>query len=415
MFTFCHLTKQEYNDFQANHPNANFMNSPEAMELKEADGWKVEYVGVKENGQIVCASNLTSIPVMKIYRYFYAQRGFLMDFANQELISFFTKELKKYCRTQKGLYLVVDPNVFYKERDIDGNIVEDGYDNSFVVENLEKVGFQHQGFTLGYDTVAWVRWIFTLYINGRSKEQLLKDFHQQTRWSINKTIKQGIEVRELGLDEIDIFLDMMDETAVRRGFESREHDFYKKQIEIFKDKGKLLVAYLDVDAFQKRLDEEKEDLDKQMEDIQQKLAEIPNSKKFIKKQKVVQEALDLNTKKQQEAKELKEKYGSIVNMATSFFILCNNEVTYMHSATNDVFRKYYAPYALQWHMIQYAVDHGMNRYDFYGISGNFDKEDPGYGVYDFKKGFTGVVEELVGDFILPIRPVAYKLYKTLKG
>ena len=91
-------------------------------------------------------------------------------------------------------------------------------------------------------------------------------------------------------------------------------------------------------------------------------------------------------------------------MATAFFILCNNEVTYMHSATNDVFSKYYAPYALQWHMIQYAVDHGMNRYDFYGISGNFDKEDPGYGVYDFKKGFTGVVEELVGDFILPIRP-----------
>ena len=51
MYNFCHLTKQEYNDFQVNHPNANFMNAPESMELKEAEGWKVEYVGVKENGQ----------------------------------------------------------------------------------------------------------------------------------------------------------------------------------------------------------------------------------------------------------------------------------------------------------------------------------------------------------------------------
>lgn len=415
MMEFCQLTQEEYINFQQNHPYANFMNTLEAMELKEADGWKVEYVGVKKENELVCATPLTSIPVMKIYRYFYAQRGFLMDYHDKDVLSFFTKELKAHCAKQKGLYLVADPNVFYKERDIDGNLVEGGYDNSYVVENLEEVGFQHQGFTLGYDTVAWVRWIFTLYINGRSKEQLLKDFHQQTRWSINKTLKQGIQVRELGLDEIDIFLNMMDETAKRRGFESREHDFYKKQISIFKDKGKLLLAYLDVDAYKERLNKEREEQLEEMAQVDAKLEEIPNSKKFIKKKRVIQEALDLNEKNQKEADSLKEQYGSVINMATSYFILSDKEVVYMHSATDDTFRKYNAPYALQWEMIQYAVDHGINRYDFYGISGDFDKESPEYGVYDFKRGFTGVVEELVGDFILPINAAAYKLYKTIKG
>ena len=62
-----------------------------------------------------------------------------------------------------------------------------------------------------------------------------------------------------------------------------------------------------------------------------------------------------------------------------------------------------------------AVNYGYNRYNFYGISGIFDKEDESYGVYDFKRGFTGVVEEYIGYFTLPISDMMYKMYKKLKG
>ena len=41
-------------------------------------------------------------------------------------------------------------------------------------------------------------------------------------------------------------------------------------------------------------------------------------------------------------------------------------------------------YAIQWTMINYAIDHGIDRYNFYGISGNFS-EDEDVGVIKFKK------------------------------
>ena len=102
-------------------------------------------------------------------------------------------------------------------------------------------------------------------------------------------------------------------------------------------------------------------------------------------------------------------------MAASEFILYNNEIIYMFSGAYEEFRSFYASYALQWHMITYALEHGYTKYNFLGITGNFDPESEDYGVYQFKRGFPGTVEELVGDFILPVNKLTYGLYKKLKG
>lgn len=65
-------------------------------------------------------------------------------------------------------------------------------------------------------------------------------------------------------------------------------------------------------------------------------------------------------------------------------------------------------YHLQWHMIKYAKSHNINRYNFYGITGVFSNEADDFGVQQFKKGFNAHVEELIGDFIKPVRPILYK-------
>ena len=52
------------------------------------------------------------------------------------------------------------------------------------------------------------------------------------------------------------------------------------------------------------------------------------------------------------------------------------------------------------------------RYNFYGIPANINKHPKDYGIYDFKKGFTGYVEELIGEYELPINPF-YSLFKFI--
>ena len=414
MKEFCLLQEEEYARFQETSELRGFLNSREAIKLKEMNGWETEYAGVKEDGRIIAATPLTYIPVMKIYRFCHAQSGFLCDYRDTETLRFFTEELKKYLTGRKVMYMMINPNMNYLERDMDGNPVEGGYDNSDVMKTLQELGFEHQGFPTDYSAFTMISWVFAMNLKDKTYEQVLKEMDQQTRWSANRTQKQGIQVRELKADEIDKFIRMEEETARRRGFEMREKDFYRNQLKAYGDHAKVLLAYLDLNEFKKRLAEEKEQLEKEMAEIEAKLAEMPGSKKFQKKQKVAQEALDLNAKKLQEALEEEEKHGSILEMAASFFIVYDNEAVYLYSAANDEFRKYYAPYAIQLEMIRYAIDNHIPRYNFYGISGNFDKEASDYGVYEFKRGFGGQVEQLLGEFILPVNKAVYKLYKTVK-
>ena len=73
-----------------------------------------------------------------------------------------------------------------------------------------------------------------------------------------------------------------------------------------------------------------------------------------------------------------------------------------------------AQYFIQWEMIKYGIKNNYKRYNFYGISGNFDKNDPSYGIYEFKKGFGGYVMELLGDYECGVG-ITYKIYNFLKG
>lgn len=59
---------------------------------------------------------------------------------------------------------------------------------------------------------------------------------------------------------------------------------------------------------------------------------------------------------------------------------------------------------MQWKMIQEAVEKDCEKYNFYGV-----RPVEGDGVYNFKLGFRGKVEELLGTFILPIGMIG-KMY-----
>jgi lipid II:glycine glycyltransferase (peptidoglycan interpeptide bridge formation enzyme) len=48
-------------------------------------------------------------------------------------------------------------------------------------------------------------------------------------------------------------------------------------------------------------------------------------------------------------------------------------------------------YHLQWEMIKFAKAHHIDRYNFYGITGDFSESSEDYGVQQFKKGFNAHV------------------------
>lgn len=410
---FVTLSEQEYDGYAKKHSCANFLNSIYSGRKFEKKQWKTEYLGLKEQEQIVAATLLVSTPLRK-YRYFYAPRGFLMEFHDQALIKVFTDHLQAHMKKQNGLYLKVDPYVPYRQHDENGDIVADGFCNEDVLANLRACGYEHQGFSIGYDEASQCRWMSVLDLKDKTKEQVLKEMNSQTRQNVKNTIKNNIKVRELAFDELHILDEIVDVTSERRGFSNLSLAYYEEEYDIFKEHAKAYFAYLDLDDYLARIYADREKEEAVVQAAKEALKENEHSKNSKTRLQTATQHLESLAKREKEALELQKDHAHVVPLAAAMFIKYGNEIIYLTSGSYDQYKRFKGPYALQWHMIQMAIEEGYRYYNFYGISGLFEKEQEGYGVFDFKRGFRADVVELLGDFILPIQPKAYKTYRTMQ-
>ncbi len=96
-------------------------------------------------------------------------------------------------------------------------------------------------------------------------------------------------------------------------------------------------------------------------------------------------------------------------IAGSLAIHCGDKVWYLYGASSNEHRNVMPNYLVQWAMIRWAIEEGCRIYDFRGVSGSLDENDPLYGIYRFKKGFNGELTEFVGEMDLILKPFANKM------
>ena len=391
---FLEITEEEYRKYWENHPLKAFLSAPEIGELRKSNGWDVYFVGVKKKSDVAAAAMIVSHKRHFGKYEFYAPRGVLVDYEDKELLNYFLKEIKKFVKEHHGYIFRMDPYVIYKERDIDGNIVEGGEDHSNVVSFLEEFGFKK----VSIPEMEQVGWMFSLPLEGKSREQILKEMKPNTRNTIRKTEKIGITVKELGYDELDRFQNIMVETGERKNFSIRSVDYYKKMYELFHDKGevKYYVTELDLVKYKEKLEEEKKN-------ATEKLSSLSDAKYNDGQRKNLENEIVSYEKRIKEAEDIrKEKNTDVITLSGSMFMIIEPEVIYLSSGNYEEFMKFNSQYLLQWMMIQYGIEHGFKKHNFYGIPANINEHPKDYGIYEFKRGFNGIVEELIGEFELPI-------------
>lgn len=413
---FIEITKEQFHEFSLANPTGGFWQSIDMAELREWNSWTCVYVGLEEKGSLLAAAMLSYRRVFMGATFVQALRGFLIDYENTELLQAFHQGLQAYLKQINCMYFKMDPYLPYQELDENGDRVPNGFDHQGVVDTLCSLGYEHGGFLRGLTNEREPNWMFVLPLQGKSETDLLKSFDHQTRWSINKTLKMGIKVREFSIEELPKYKEIMEHTGDRRGFDDHDTHYYEGLFQTFGSHGHLrcLFAELDVVDYQMRLSKDAKRIQEELQEVETQLVAIPNSKKYNKKRKVLFEDLALVEKKQAEAKQLQENHGNTILLAASTFILYGNEVMYLYSGAYEEFMKFNGPYAIQWEMITYALSHGYQYYNFYGISGIFEKSAPDYGIYEFKKGFTGQVVQLLGDFYLYPQKGKYQLYQALR-
>lgn len=406
------LTKEEFNEYASKHPLNMFFQSSYWGELKSITGWKHFMVGIKNDGKIEAATLILGkkIPIFNRYIY-YAPRGFLIDYNNTDLLKKFTLEVKKYLKKKKGIFIKINPYVIYQERDINGDIVENGIDNKNVVEELKKLGFIHTGFTINYGKDLEPRWISVLDLEGKTEEGLLKDMRSTTRWGINNSYKHGLKLVEIDKSRINEFKKLMEHTGERRGFIDRSEAYYEKMYDAFSkdDKIKIMLVELDIDEYLYNLNNQKQqNLLKQVE-----AKNKPDSAKAKRVLKELQSQFESLEKRISNLEKLQKEKGNKIVVAGGLFMTFGTQVVSLFGASYREYMKFNGQFFLNFKMIKYALNNGYKKYNFYGITGEFNEDSEMFGLFDFKRGFNAHVEELIGEFTLITNKFFYKIYNLM--
>ena len=105
-------------------------------------------------------------------------------------------------------------------------------------------------------------------------------------------------------------------------------------------------------------------------------------------------------------------YHQDMPIAGTIEVFCGRKAWYLYGASSNDHRNLMPNYLLQWTMIQRAMERGCTAYDFRGVPGGVSEDHPLYGLYRFKKGFSGVYTKFTGLFthsFLPMGRVSVEL------
>lgn len=411
-FFWRNLTDEELDAFSSSIKEGNFQQTSHMkhLELLNYPNAQVSIVGVVDKDDVVLAATEIIFVHTKFGVMGNIWCGPLCDPNNKPLLQAMSDAIYACAKRVKAYCVQCVPNDVYMKRDSFGN--PDGDPNSQGVENYKDLHWEHKGFDRGYGGVL-CRWMYVKDLTGISNEQeLVQSFSKNTKRNVKIAQKSCVQVRQLKRDELSIFHDICGLSSERQGFKNRTESYSRNFYDSYGDLAHFMVAEIHLDKYLQVWEDKLQDARKEITQLEPEEQQGTLSDKRANRLKTARQNEQASLKRIENAKEYIQEDGTVVPVAAALFVADSHELVYLMSGSNDKYAKFYAPTALQAWAMNWCIEHGLTRYNFYGISGYFDNEnDPGHGVLEFKQGFNGNVEEMFGEFTLPVKPLQYKMKK----
>ena len=407
---FTELTDKEFEKFVSKHEQESYMQTLDLKRFKENNNIKCYLVGVKENKKVLAATLLYSIGSFLKKKRFYSSRGFIIDYNNKELLTFFVDKIKKFIKEKNGMSLTIDPNIIYRVRNSNGEIINEEK-NDKVINTLKELGFTHFGFNNYFETMQ-VRWVYRLKLDS-NYDELKNNFIKSTRKNIEATHNNGVRIREGNVEDIKSLSKIFKETAERDEFNTKSYEYYKSMFESMPNNIKVYMAYIDTKLHLELTEKKLKDEEINNKEIEKKMQTDMVGNKLRNKKEVSDNLIKKYKEEIKEAKEMVKENPNGIDIGALISMKSGTDYISLSSGTLTNYKKYYPKYALYDAHISDAYKMGFEYVNFYGIAGDFNPENKYYGIYEFKKGFNGNVVEYIGEFTIGIG-ITYKLFRALR-
>lgn len=405
------ITFNQLDLLSAGHPQGGLQQTGHMAHLAAPDVAATDLIGVTRNG-VLTAGCLIAWTRGRFGLEGSIWLGPLCTLDDPKLLENMTRGIRLAARRRHAVSVTCWPNIEYQRHDAVGNPI--GVPDTMILDAYRSCGWKHRGFDTGYGKVV-NRWNWVRTFDGiKDEKTLLSSYKPRTRWSVNRARTSGVRVRELGADELGTFVNIERRTAGRRGFTARDEDYYRRFKETFGSRARFMLAEIHANELLAGLTAEHDRLADQLDSLKTRYEAHATTR--LKRQ-IDDTARNLTAleRRLDEARAL-TTHGSVIPAACALFVEHRRETVYLTAGALPEYRAYQAP-ALLVHegMLRLCVNSTQpRRFNMYGITGVFnDPDDEGRGVLEFKQGFNGHAEELVGAFILPTSTIRYKLVEAV--
>lgn len=427
MYKFKEINASEVDKFNMSIEKGHILQTSYWAKLKK--DWNAIFLaGFDKNDNIVLTAtvHLRKLPYIGI-KMGYIPRGFVCDFENKELLREFTDYLKGFAKKNKIGFITLDPDVHLRENE---ELIPKAQE---IKDYLKSLGYKNSD-SKNFEGIQ-PNFVFRMDLPAEGdkatiKKEVFKSFSSKTRYNIKVAEERGLVVEAYDKDNVtdevlSRFHEIMVTTGKRDNFIVRHKEYFADMIEYLYPYCRLyMVKYSyknDFERLSEKLKKQEDEKARALAKIETQKAKLAEEEDADKKSRIEKKIADQEKRVSENDRQIegfRKKIDSIqefkdqeIYLSGSIYLYYGNKAWYLYGASENILRDAMPNFAMQWAMIEDSVDLGSSVYDFRGVSGDLNPENPLYGLYKFKKGFNGDFVEFVGSFDLVNSSMSYSLYK----
>ena len=399
------LSSTVYRNYANIHSRKNFGQTIEYSMLKYNADKKRLFLGLIDDFENLYAATLILIhSVHPGILEAIAPNGFLIDYANFDLVKTFTTELIKYLKKEKVTYLVTNPMFKYHTYNKNNYMIEN---NDALLNNLYRLDYRSLGYYSDFERYD------VIIENNNSINSLYNHFNRNTKRNIKDTINLGITLHKGTIKDIDKAYDIIKKKTKHNQL------YYQNLMNIYDNKdNKMEVFFAKLNPHkylvnvQNLYNQEKLKNEKIHKIFDNHFGRI--TEKLLNKKINSDNTLEKLNQELNRAIKLNQEYTQDVIIGTSMIIKNNHEIYFLIDGYREGYKFIHSTHILKWAIIKKYYEQGYHIFNLGEIHKNYqDKSSKYHNQYLYKMGFGGNVVEYSPNLILIINKPLYSIYKKI--
>lgn len=403
------IEKDRYEKFVKNHEKSHFLQSYSWGKFSKKEKKLIpHYVGLEdENNNLLASALLLEKKLPLGMCYYYSPRGFVLDYKNEKVLTYFTNELKNYCKKNKAIFFKIDPDLIYNSEDNKENKIITN--NTKELEILKKLKYKHLGFTKNFETMQ-PRYTFRINFK-KDWEEIENNFSKTTKQRIKKAKDLYVETKIGTEEDISTFYNLMILTENRKDFITHNEQYYKSLYTIWNQDNScnIFLGTINLDKIINTLDNTQNELKNELNSLpKENLSKSQNVKKNEIEKRINKINNDLS-----KYLNTKVEYDNLITLSAHFIIEYGNKAWVLYAGNHNILSETYTNYLTYNEHIKYYYEKGIKIYDQFGTIGDLNENNPLLGLHEFKKKFGGDYVEFTGEFDYIINKPMYFIFTKL--